>query len=91
MERSSILAFLELGILRKSAVGCIYHGLISIGCKFEIDEYGYRWWGVKVNKTETIDVPSGTLKRFCQASGWGDYDGSSAPRMSVVVVVMSSL
>lgn len=91
MERSSILAFLELGILRKSAVGCIYYCLIFAGCRYEQDEYGYRWWGVKVNKTETIVVPSGTLKRFCQASGWGDYDGSNASRMSMGTVVTSSL
>ena len=43
-----------------------------------MDEYGYRWWGVKVNKVETVETPGGTLKRFCEPSGWGDYDGSAA-------------
>ena len=50
----------------------------SVGCRSELDEYGYRWWGVKVNKVETVETPGGTLKRFCEPSGWGDYDGSAA-------------
>ena len=50
----------------------------SVGCRSELDEYGYRWWGVKVNKVETVEPPGGTLKRFCEPSGWGDYDGSAA-------------
>ena len=50
----------------------------SVGCRSELDVYGYRWWGVKVNKVETVETPGGTLKRFCEPSGWGDYDGSAA-------------
>ena len=59
----------------------------SVGCRSELDEYGYRWWGVKmtdllvldlVDKVETVETPGGTLKRFCEPSGWGDYDGSAA-------------
>ena len=53
-------------------------GVDVVGCRSEVDEYGYRWWGVKVYKTEVIETPGGQLKRFCKASGWGDYDGSSA-------------
>ena len=49
-----------------------------VGCRSELDEYGSRWWGVKVNKVETVETPGGTLKRFCEPSGWGDYDGSAA-------------
>lgn len=31
-----------------------------------------------MNKTEVIETSTGTLKRFCKASGWGNYDGSLA-------------
>ena len=36
---------------------------------------------MKVNKTEVIETSTGTLKRFCKASGWGNYDGSLASSM----------
>ena len=43
-----------------------------------IDEYGYRWWGVRVDSSEIIETPRGQMKRFCEPEGWGSYDGSQA-------------
>lgn len=49
-----------------------------LGCRSEIDAYGYRWWGVRVDSSEVIETPRGQMKRFCESEGWGSYDGSSA-------------
>lgn len=38
-----------------------------------------------MNKTEVIETSTGTLKRFCKASGWGNYDGSLASSINARV------